>query len=67
MQALAAGGGARAQLALAAAYFDLRDFEGARAAYQAVLVDDPGNQAARTGYDIAIARAAAARPVARTP
>ena len=52
-EALAAHGGARAHLALAAAYFDLRRFDDARASYEAVLQTEPGNQAARIGLDLA--------------
>ena len=64
-KALAAGAGARAQLTIAGAYFDMREFDRARAAYEAVLAQEPGNQAARTGLDIS--RSAVARSVARAP
>jgi hypothetical protein len=59
-KALASHGGARAHLALAAAYFDLRRFDDARASYEAVLQIEPGNQAARIGLDLA--KTAQARP-----
>jgi len=64
-KALAAGGGARAQLTIAGAYFDMRDFDRARSAYEAVLAAEPGNQAARTGLEIS--RGALARSIARAP
>lgn len=64
-KALAAGGGARAQLTIAGAYFDMREFDRARGAYEAVLAEEPGNQAARTGLDIS--RSALARSIARAP
>jgi len=64
-KALAAGGGARAQLTIAGAYFDMRDFDHARGAYEAVLAAEPGNQAARAGLEIS--RGAMARSVARAP
>jgi hypothetical protein len=59
-KALAVHAGARAHLALAAAYFDLRRFDDARASYEAVLQTEPGNQAARIGLDLA--KTAQARP-----
>jgi hypothetical protein len=64
-KALAAGGGARAQLTIAGAYFDMRDFDHARGAYEAVLAEEPANQAARTGLEIS--RSALARSLARAP
>jgi len=64
-KALAAGAGARAQLTIAGAYFDMREFDRARGAYEAVLAEDPGNQAARAGLDIS--RSALARSIARAP
>ena len=60
-KALAAHGGARAHLALAAAYFDLRRFDDAFASYEAVLQTEPANQAARIGLDLV--KTAQARPV----
>ena len=59
-KALAAHGGARAHLALAAAYFDLRRYDDARASYRAVLQAEPGNETARIGLDLA--EAAQTRP-----
>ena len=50
---MAAGGGARAKLVLAEAYFDLRLFREARDAYADVLAAQPGNQVARVGHDLA--------------
>jgi type IV secretory pathway VirB10-like protein len=52
-KSLAAGGGARAKLVLAEAYFDLRLFREARDAYADVLAEQPGNQVARVGHDLA--------------
>lgn len=64
-KALSAGGGVRARLAMAAGYFDMRDFDHARSAYEAVLAEDPGNQAARAGLEVS--RSALASSVARAP
>ncbi len=60
-KSLGAGGGARAKMVLAEAYFDLRLFEEALNAYSEVLAEQPENRAARVGRDLAEAEATRSR------
>jgi hypothetical protein len=60
-KSLGAGGGTRAKMVLAEAYFDLKLFQEALDAYSDVLVEQPENQAARVGRDLAGAEVSRSR------
>lgn len=66
-KSLASGGGARAKMVLAETYFDLRLFQEALAAYSDILVEQPENQAARVGRDLAGAEVTRSREGGRPP
>ena len=61
-KALGVGAGTRAQMVLAGSYFDMKLFRDALNAYDEVLKNEPGNQAARMGRDLSTSALQTDRP-----